>query len=210
MGSATGCRCGPSARRGRGYGWSSSALFNAGAGAYELARVDGVVRGRLRRALGLLSPRPLVLAYRIQKLREGRQVLPVSRRRRALAVGGGPRNAAWFREDFLALLELLGRTRSTRWWPSACRCPRRVARMSCWSSPPRWESPSSCHEPTGTLADGERGPGWSRRAGRVRRSSAGSAGALPAHRRARPDRRPAHRRPRRHRRDDRLVLLPTL
>ena len=47
-------------------------------------------------------------------------------------------------------------------------------------------------------------------AGRVRWSARGTAGALPAHRRARPDRRPAHRRARRHRRDDRLVLLPAL
>ena len=56
---------------------------------------------------GLLSPRRRVLAYRIQKLREGRQVLPVSGRRRALPVGGGPRDPEWFREDFRALLELL-------------------------------------------------------------------------------------------------------
>jgi NADPH:quinone reductase len=56
---------------------------------------------------GLLSPRRRVSAYRIQKLREGRQVLPVSGRRRALPVGGGPRDPEWFREDFLALLELL-------------------------------------------------------------------------------------------------------
>jgi NADPH:quinone reductase len=56
---------------------------------------------------GLLSPRRRVAAYRIQKLREGRQVLPVSGRRRALPVGGGPRDPEWFREDFLALLELL-------------------------------------------------------------------------------------------------------
>ena len=41
---------------------------------------------------GLLSPRRRVLVYRVQKLREGRQVLPVSGRRQALAVGGGPRN----------------------------------------------------------------------------------------------------------------------
>lgn len=57
----------------------------------------------------LLSPRRRVLAYRIQKLREGRQVLPVSGSRRALPVGGGPRNPDWFREDFLVLLELLRR-----------------------------------------------------------------------------------------------------
>ena len=56
---------------------------------------------------GLLSPRRRVFVYRIQKLREGHQVLPVSGRRRALPVGGGPRNPDWFREDFRALLELL-------------------------------------------------------------------------------------------------------
>jgi NADPH2:quinone reductase len=57
---------------------------------------------------GLLSPRRRVAAYHIQKLREGRQVLPVGGRRRGLPVGGGPRDPEWFREDFLALLELLG------------------------------------------------------------------------------------------------------
>jgi NADPH:quinone reductase-like Zn-dependent oxidoreductase len=56
---------------------------------------------------GLLSPRRRVLVYRVQKLREGHQVLPVSGFRRALPVGGGPRNPEWFREDFGALLELL-------------------------------------------------------------------------------------------------------
>lgn len=55
----------------------------------------------------LLSPRRRVLAYRIQKLREGRQWLPVGGSRRPLPVGGGPRDPAWYREDFLALLELL-------------------------------------------------------------------------------------------------------
>jgi NADPH:quinone reductase-like Zn-dependent oxidoreductase len=55
---------------------------------------------------GLLSPRRQVSAYRIQKLREGRQLLPVGSRR-PLPVGGGPRNPDWFREDFAALLELL-------------------------------------------------------------------------------------------------------
>ena len=56
---------------------------------------------------GLLSPARRVSAYRIQKLREGHQVLPTSGRRRALPVGGGPRNPDWFREDFRMLLELL-------------------------------------------------------------------------------------------------------
>jgi NADPH:quinone reductase len=55
---------------------------------------------------GLLSPRRRVSAYRIQKLREGHQVLPRGARR-PLPVGGGPRDAEWFREDFRALLELL-------------------------------------------------------------------------------------------------------
>ena len=55
---------------------------------------------------GLLSPRRRVFAYRIQKLREGHQVLPMDSRR-PLPVGGGPRHPAWFGEDFRALLELL-------------------------------------------------------------------------------------------------------
>ena len=57
----------------------------------------------------LLSPRRRVLAYRIQKLRDRSQVLPVGIGPRALPVGGGPRYPAWFREDFLELLELLRR-----------------------------------------------------------------------------------------------------
>jgi NADPH:quinone reductase len=55
---------------------------------------------------GLLSPRRRVSAYRIQKLREGHQVIPRGSRH-PLPVGGGPRNPEWFREDFRALLELL-------------------------------------------------------------------------------------------------------
>jgi NADPH:quinone reductase len=57
---------------------------------------------------GLLSPRRRVSAYRIQKLREGHQVIPRGTRR-PLPVGGGPRDPDWFREDFRALLELLRR-----------------------------------------------------------------------------------------------------
>jgi NADPH:quinone reductase-like Zn-dependent oxidoreductase len=56
---------------------------------------------------GLASPRRRVLVYRIQKLRRGRQVLPVSGRHPALPVGGGPRDPEQFREDFSALLGLL-------------------------------------------------------------------------------------------------------
>jgi NADPH2:quinone reductase len=55
---------------------------------------------------GLLSPRRRVSAYRIQKLREGHQVIPRGSRR-PLPVGGGPRDPEWFRQDFRALLELL-------------------------------------------------------------------------------------------------------
>jgi len=47
-----------------------------------------------------------VMAYRIQKLHKGRQWFPMSFGRAPL-VGGGPRNASWFREDFAALLTLL-------------------------------------------------------------------------------------------------------
>jgi NADPH:quinone reductase len=54
-----------------------------------------------------LPGRRRVRAYRIQKLREGHQVIPVSGHRRALPVGGGPRDPEWFREDFRVLLELL-------------------------------------------------------------------------------------------------------
>jgi NADPH2:quinone reductase len=56
---------------------------------------------------GLLSPHRRVFAYRIQKLRDRHQVVPVGAGPRALPVGGGPRNPDWFREDFRALLDLL-------------------------------------------------------------------------------------------------------
>ena len=56
---------------------------------------------------GLFSPRRKVTAYRIQKLREGHQLVPVSRRSPAPLVGGGPRDPEQFREDFTALLALL-------------------------------------------------------------------------------------------------------
>lgn len=56
---------------------------------------------------GLLSPRRRVRVYRVQRLREGRQLLPVSGFRRAPLVGGGPRDPNLFRQDFGELLELL-------------------------------------------------------------------------------------------------------
>jgi NADPH:quinone reductase len=55
---------------------------------------------------GLLSPRRRMSVYRIQKLREGHQVIPRGARH-PLPVGGGPRYPEWYREDFRALLELL-------------------------------------------------------------------------------------------------------
>ena len=60
------------------------------------------------------------------------------------------------------------RARSTRSWPSACRCPRLVALTRCSRARRRRESSCSCHRPTRTLADGARRPCWSSRAGRVR------------------------------------------
>ena len=56
---------------------------------------------------GALSPSRHVMAYRIQRLRDSRQLLPIASRRPARLVGGGPRNPDWFRVDFAALLELL-------------------------------------------------------------------------------------------------------
>ena len=56
---------------------------------------------------GMLDPRRRVMAYRIQRLHDSRQWLPVSGRRPARLVGGGPRNAEWFREDMTVLLDLL-------------------------------------------------------------------------------------------------------
>jgi NADPH:quinone reductase-like Zn-dependent oxidoreductase len=55
---------------------------------------------------GLASPRRSVSAYKIQKLREGGQLIPRGTRE-PLPVGGGPRNPVEFREDFGALVELL-------------------------------------------------------------------------------------------------------
>jgi len=58
-------------------------------------------------AWGLVDPRRKVMAYRIQRLHQGRQLLPISSGAQAPLVGGGPRDPDWYREDFAALLELL-------------------------------------------------------------------------------------------------------
>jgi len=58
---------------------------------------------------GLLAPSRRVLVYRIQRLRDSRQLLPIAGRRPARLVGGGPRRPDWFREDLLALVDLLRR-----------------------------------------------------------------------------------------------------
>jgi NADPH2:quinone reductase len=95
---------------------------------------------------GLLSPLRRVLVYRIQKLREGHQWVPVAVRR-ARPVGGGPRDPDWFREDFRALLELL---REGLIHPVVAeRMPRRRrgARTSCSRAPRTGESWCSCHRP---------------------------------------------------------------
>lgn len=82
-----------------------------------LARGRGSLRGWLEwygatatvALWGLLSPRRRMLAYRIQRLRDRRQVLPVGSRPPAFPVGGGPRHPDWFQEDFRTLLHLLRR-----------------------------------------------------------------------------------------------------
>jgi NADPH:quinone reductase-like Zn-dependent oxidoreductase len=78
----------------------------AGARAGE-AGSSGMRRPREWRCGACSRPRRRVLTYRIQRLRDSRQWLPVAGRRPARLVGGGPRNPDWFREDFRELLELL-------------------------------------------------------------------------------------------------------
>ena len=151
-----------------------------------------------------LSPRRQVFAYHVQKYRD-------KATRRAGAVGGEPMDPEWFREDFARAGRAApcGQDPPGRGRAPAARL-KRAARTSCSRARRRRGSSCSCRKRTRTLADGARRPCWPSRAGRVRWGSSGTAGALPADRRARPDRRPAHRRARRHRRDDRLVLLPAL
>ena len=101
---------------------------------------------------GLLAPRRRVLTYRIQKLRDSRQWFPVAGRRPARPVGGGPRDPKWFREDLSACCSSCSAgTRSTRWWPSACRYPTRAAPTRCSSARRRRENSSSCHNNARTV-----------------------------------------------------------
>ncbi len=102
---------------------------------------------------GLLSPRRRVLAYRIDKVRN--------------------RHQDWFREDFLALLELLRRGEIHP--VVAERLPLSDARAltSCSSARRRRENSCSCRKPRSTFAKGARHPPFrfaTRRqeAGRVR------------------------------------------
>jgi NADPH2:quinone reductase len=60
---------------------------------------------------GALSPSRRVMAYRIQRLRDSRQWLPIAGRRPARLVGGGPRKPLWFQQDLAVLLELLAADR---------------------------------------------------------------------------------------------------
>jgi NADPH:quinone reductase-like Zn-dependent oxidoreductase len=55
----------------------------------------------------MLSPRRHACAYRIQKLYDGSQVLPMASGRPARPVGGAPRYRDWYEEDFAVLIDLL-------------------------------------------------------------------------------------------------------
>jgi NADPH:quinone reductase-like Zn-dependent oxidoreductase len=55
----------------------------------------------------MASPHRSACAYRIQKLYDGSQVIPVSSRHPARPVGGAPRYRDWYQEDFAVLAELL-------------------------------------------------------------------------------------------------------
>jgi NADPH:quinone reductase-like Zn-dependent oxidoreductase len=83
---------------------------------------------------GLLALRRRVFAYRIQKLREGHQVLPVGSRR-PLPVGEAPatRNGSARTSSCYSSCSVVAR--STRSWPSACPSQMRAARTNCSSSP---------------------------------------------------------------------------
>ena len=102
---------------------------------------------------GLLSPRRRVSAYRIQKLREGHQVLPWGARR-ALPVGGGPRDPEWFREDFRVLLELLREGKIHPVVAERLPLSERAARTSCSRARRRRGSSCSCRKPMSPVGAG--------------------------------------------------------
>ena len=56
---------------------------------------------------GLVSPSKKVRPYRVQKLRDGLQIIPKGNAKRSLLVGGGPRHPDRFGEDWDVLIELL-------------------------------------------------------------------------------------------------------
>ena len=97
---------------------------------------------------GLLSPRRRVLVYRIQKLREAAKCFPsvgVAERFPWVEVPGTRSGSG---RTSARCSSCSVRTRSTRSWPSACRCPTRVARTSCWRARRRRESSCSCRRPS--------------------------------------------------------------
>ena len=92
---------------------------------------------------GKLSPRRRVLAYRIQKFRAINDAdIPATR-------NGSGRTSTRCSSCFVV-------ARSTRSWPSACRCPTLVALTSCSRARRRRESSCSCPEgqPGKSLARG--------------------------------------------------------
>jgi hypothetical protein len=95
---------------------------------------------------GLLSPRRRVSAYRIQKLREGHQVIPRGGADRSRWVEA-PATRSGFGRTSASCSNCFVAARSTRSWPSACRSPTRAARTSCWKPPRRRESSCSFHRP---------------------------------------------------------------
>jgi len=129
---------------------------------------------------GLASPGRKVLAYRIQKLREGHEWLPVSRRSEALLVGGGPRDPAEFREDFRALLRLL---QTGKIHPVAERLPLSQARHAHELLETSAEKGKLVLVPAGARPPGRRQP--PQRAGAPRRhgllAAAGLACSLAPH-----------------------------
>jgi hypothetical protein len=94
---------------------------------------------------GLLSPRRRVSAYRIQKLREGHQLVPMGSRRPLPVEVPASRSGSARISARCSGCSV--RARSTRSSRSACRSLMRAARTSCLRARRRRESSCSCHEP---------------------------------------------------------------